>query len=624
MAFADSKSRFGDTLGNIFLCSVCCEKFKSPRILPCGHSFCHSCISSAVNSSCEHKEAPVGFNCPLCREFIPCFGDQKEWVNHFFLNKTLTHVIDISEKNLCGACEIENEETQGVNYCFECCEAMCETCTKFHKKSAASRRHTVCPFSSALDTCLQQNMNNLCVKHQERLVEFVCNDHDEPCCLLCAATQHRTCHSVEPIDVAAKKIRESSVIQDIVSKLKGYEQKLSKVKFSEEKNIDEIDKESERLGEEAEKLEEDIVRYVSELKNTFLNELAKMTKASKEKINKSTTSLNDQIQCIKKCQHSLSNIVETSDVANQVVEVCKAKQIVGQLKSFQTKEVHISLAAQEVPGFKENKKTLLFPKLQQFEVTNDIVLEIDIRTATLKKEVSFSVSGKRIYNGAFLPDETMMFPQYIYSGQCFLFKKNGTQIKQIKFGQDPLCVRNDGEEIFISRGSGMKISAISSKTFRHNRSFSTEKQCFGLDVFNNHLYIACTDSIEVVDKRGTLIQSHAVEKRVECVIVTKQGSIVYSTYDKGKVTSMDDTGNTLWTYTSLNLRFPYGLEKDSKDNIYIAGKDSYNIHVVSRDGDPLRVFDNIDRPWFIMIPPDDDNVCCICSDNTKMTVYRIT
>ncbi|XP_052680703.1 E3 ubiquitin-protein ligase TRIM4-like [Crassostrea angulata] len=625
MAFADSKSRFGDNLGNMFLCSVCCEKFKSPRILPCGHSFCHSCIASAVNSSCEHKEAPVGFNCPLCRDFIPCFGDQKEWVNHFFLNKTLTHVIDISEKNLCGACEIENEETQGVNYCFECCEAMCETCTKFHKKSAASRRHTVCPFSSALDACMQQNMNNLCVKHQERLVELVCNDHDEPCCLLCAATQHRTCHSVEPIDVAAKKIRESSVIQDIVSKLKAYEQKLSKVKFSEEKNIDEIDKESERLGEEAEKLEEDIVRYVSELKNTFLNKLAKMTKASKEKINKSTTSLNDQIQCIKKCQHSLSNIVETSDVANQVVEVCKAKQIVGQLKSFRTKEVHISLAAQEVPGFKENKKkTLLFPKLQQFEVTNDIVLEIDIRTAMLKKGVSFSVSGKQIYNGSFLHDGTMMFPQYIKSGQCFLFKKNGTQIKQIEFGQHPLCVRNDGEEIFITRGREMKISAICSKTFQHIRSFSTTKKCFGLDVFNNHLYIACIDSIEVVDKSGTLIQSHAVEKSVECVIVTRQGNIVYSACDKDKVTSMDNTGNTLWTYTSPNLRFPYGLEKDSKDNIYIAGKDSNNIHVVSRDGDPLKVFDNIEKPWFIMIPPDDDSVCCICSDNTKMTVYRIT
>lgn len=623
MAFADSKSSFGDNLGDMSLCSVCYEKFKFPRVLPCGHSFCHSCIVSATNSFCENREAPVGFSCPLCREFIPCFGDQKEWVNQFSLNKTLTHVIEISEKNLCGACEIENEETQGVNFCFECCEAMCETCTKFHKKNAASRRHTVCPLSSALDTCTQQNMNNSCLKHQERLIEFVCNDHDEPCCLLCAATQHRTCNSVEPLDVAAKKIRESSVIQDIVSKLKAYEQKLSKVKFAEEENIDEIDKQSERLREEAEKLEDDLVKYVGELKNTFLDKLARVTKASKEKINKSTTSLNDQILCIKKCQHSLSNIVENSDVANQVVEVCRAKHIVDQLKSFRTKEVHISLAAQTVCGFKENKKKILFPKLQQFEVTDDIVLEIDIRTATLKKEVSFLISSKQIYNGAFLPDGSMMFPQYNYSGQCFLFERNGKQIKQIQFGQHPLCVRNDGEEIFITSGSEMKISVISSKTFQHNRSLSMKKKCFGLDVFNNHLYIASSDSLDVIDKNGILLQSYDVEEKVECVIVTKQGNIVYSTYNRDIVTAMNDKGNTVWKYASPDLRFPYGLEKDSKDNIYIAGRDSNNIHVISRDGDSLRVFDNIDRPWFTMIPPDDDSFCCVCSDNTKMTVYHI-
>lgn len=61
----------------------------------------------------------------------------------------------------------------------------------------------------------------------------------------------------------------------------------------EEKNIDEIDKEFERLGEEVEKLEEDIVRYVSELKYIFFNEFVKMIKVSKEKINKSIISLND-------------------------------------------------------------------------------------------------------------------------------------------------------------------------------------------------------------------------------------------------------------------------------------------------------------------------------------------
>lgn len=505
---------------------------------------------------------------------------------------------------------------------MECHEAMCETCTKYHKKSPASRAHTVCPFNNALEISRQQKFDRTCVKHQERLVELVSNDHDEPCCSLCAATQHRTCHSVEPLDVAARKIKESGVIQGILSKLKCYEQKLSKVKLSQEENIDEIDKKAERLRDEAEKLEEDLVRYAGELKNKFLGELTRMTKASKEKINKSTVSLDDQIQCIKKCQQLLSD--KNPDVANQVVEVCRAKQIVGHLATLQTKGVHISLAAQKSRGFAENKKKLLFPKLQQLEVVNDIILETDIRTVTLKKNISFSISGKQIFNGAFLPDGTMIFPQFInVNAQCLLFERNGKQIKQIMFVKNPLCARNVGEEIFITSGNEKKINVISSKTFQHNRSLSMNKKCFGLDVFNNHLYIASSDSIEVMDKSGNLLQSYGVEKSVECVIVTKQGNIVYSTYDKDLVTAMNDKGNTSWTYTRPNLRFPYGLEKDSKDNVYIAGRDSNNIHVISRDGAPLRVFDDIDKPWFTMIPPDDDSVCCICSDKTMMTLYRM-
>lgn len=628
--FVDSKSGFGESLDDMSLCSVCCQKFRSPRILPCGHSFCHSCISSAVNSACEHKGAPVGFNCPLCREFIPCVGKHKEWVNQFPLNATLVHVIEISEKNLCGSCEVENEETRGVNYCFECCEAICETCTRFHKKNAASRRHTVCPLSSALDTCWQQHMYKWCLNHPDRLIELVCNDHDDPCCSLCAATQHRTCNSVEPLDVAAKKIKECGIIQDIVSKLKAYEQKLSIIKFSQEENLDEIDKESERLREEAMKLEEDLVRYVSDLKNTFLNELAKLTKASKEKVNKSTASLNEQLQCIKKCQHSLSNIVfDNSDVAKQVIELCRSKHIVHHLQTSQTMAVHISLLAQDSCNFEKVKKMIAFSKLQQLEIVKDVNHEIDMKTAVFKENVCFSIRKGYIYSGTFLPNGDMFFPQKRSfgknnGGNCLLFKRNGRIIKQVQIKQEPACLRLDGEHIFIACCIAKIINVISSKSFQYVRSFSMNKKCYGLDIWNNHLYIASSDSIEVVDKSGTLIQSHAVEESVECVIVTKQGNIVYSTYNKDKVTSMDNTWNILWTYTSLNLRFPYGLERDSKDNIYIAGKDSNNIHVVSREGDPLRVFDNIDRPWFTMIPPDDDSVCCICSDNTKMTVNRIT
>eukprot|EP00105_Crassostrea_gigas_P005216 XP_011418738.1 PREDICTED: transcription intermediary factor 1-beta-like [Crassostrea gigas] len=489
VTFVDSKNG-GESLDDTLLCSVCCEKFKSPRILPCGHSFCHSCIASAINSSCKHKEAPVGFNCPLCREFIPCFGNQKEWVNLFPLNKALLHVIEINNRKLCGACEIENEETHGVNYCIECNEVMCETCTRYHGKIAATRNHTVSLLDNALDTCRQKHMYTLCIKHPDKLIELVCNDHDDQCCSLCAATQHRTCISVESLNVAARKIKESSVIHDILSRLKSYEERLSKIKFSQENNIEEIDVESERLREEAEKLEEDLVLYVGELKNNFLDELAKVTKASKEKINRSTTSLNEQLMCIKKCQQSLSGIVENPDVEKQVLELCRCKQIVRHLQISHTKAVCIRLKAQKCCDFEEVKKTLAFSKLQQFEILRDINLEIDLPKAKLEKDVIFSITGGRVFHGIFLRDGSILFPQYMphwmqtTEGQCFLVNNSGELLKQIKFAHEPVCVHLDGDEIFITCGTSKKICVVSSKTFQLIRSFSVKKACYALDIIN--------------------------------------------------------------------------------------------------------------------------------------------
>lgn len=51
--------------------------------------------------------------------------------------------------------------------------------------------------------------------------------------------------------------------------------------------------EFEKLREEVEKLEEDLVLYVGELKNNFFDEFVKVMKVSKEKINRSIISLNE-------------------------------------------------------------------------------------------------------------------------------------------------------------------------------------------------------------------------------------------------------------------------------------------------------------------------------------------
>lgn len=84
------------------ICSICFEKFKVPRILPCSHIFCQICISSYIESSCKSKEAPVGFSCPLCREFVPApaaFDKPNKWAKCFRVCDIIEKFVKIRELN---------------------------------------------------------------------------------------------------------------------------------------------------------------------------------------------------------------------------------------------------------------------------------------------------------------------------------------------------------------------------------------------------------------------------------------------------------------------------------------------------------------------------------------------
>ncbi|MCB0368121.1 MAG: hypothetical protein KDD45_01460 [Bdellovibrionales bacterium] len=45
-------------------CPVCINVFKRPTTLPCGHTFCYSCL---LNATREHRQ------CPICRQHIDTY-----------------------------------------------------------------------------------------------------------------------------------------------------------------------------------------------------------------------------------------------------------------------------------------------------------------------------------------------------------------------------------------------------------------------------------------------------------------------------------------------------------------------------------------------------------------------
>ncbi|XP_048741625.1 E3 ubiquitin-protein ligase Midline-1-like [Ostrea edulis] len=621
------------TLDNIVedvsLCTICFEKLKLPRYLPCTHTFCHACLVSFIASCCKSKVAPLGFHCPLCREFIPCVGEQTRWVEQFPIDEMLMKFIEeLDGEKLCEPCKLDNEENEATDFCSECNEAMCETCTKYHRKLVVSRDHRVCPLTKVKGIGARPDYSRNCRQHRDRRIEMYCNDHEEPCCALCASTRHRKCDSVDTLETAAENIRKSDAIQLLIGELESHEGKLDDIRKSQEENMAEIEDVSDALAQDAEKLEEDFVNHISKLKNTYLDELSKLTKESKEKTNKNTEHIMDESDCVKKCKQTLSSIDDKTDIAEQVIKFSRSKQMFHHMKQAETKNIHLALEVNKCCEFDKIKNQVLFPKLKLQEFNRGVLSDIDLRNAELTVVSTFTIKGGQVFSGIYLKDKRMIFPQYTVFNKnrikyrYILFNEEGKVQQVIGFPREPVFVRLHGEEVYLSSTEYKIIAVVSSQTFEIIREVPVPKRCFGLDIKDDFLYIACCDSIEKMDNRGKVVYSYQVPEQVECVIVTNQGDIVYSVWSKDIVSAINKDGENIWTYTGPNLKFPFGLERDSKDNIYIAGKESGNIHVLSSEGALVRILENMKKPWFVAISPDD-STCCVCSDNKVMTIYRI-
>lgn len=82
---------------DIISCSICLEKFKHPRNLDCGHSFCTTCLHM-ININNE-------IVCPLCRK-ITTFNSEKILID-LPLNNILVSIID--ETNQINKLEMDNK-----------------------------------------------------------------------------------------------------------------------------------------------------------------------------------------------------------------------------------------------------------------------------------------------------------------------------------------------------------------------------------------------------------------------------------------------------------------------------------------------------------------------------------
>ncbi|XP_056593746.1 tripartite motif-containing protein 16-like [Triplophysa dalaica] len=186
-----------------FSCSVCLDLLKDPVTIPCGHSYCMSCITNCWNQEDQKKI----YSCPKCRQ---TFTSRPALIKNVMITEMVEELkktrlqTDVSDQCYAGPedvkCDVCTERKyKAVKSCLECLNSYCQNHLQQHESLFKDRRHHL------MDPTTKLN-DMICSKHNKHL-EIYCRTDQKCICYPCLMDEHKNHDTVTAEDERTEKQR---------------------------------------------------------------------------------------------------------------------------------------------------------------------------------------------------------------------------------------------------------------------------------------------------------------------------------------------------------------------------------------------------------------------------------
>ena len=393
-------------------CAICLGRYKHPKVLPCLHSYCKSCLEGLLKASQQQEKKQL--TCPQCKEShnVPHQGVDS-FKTYFTINNLLEllHIHEVSSGGVGKViqCESGLDENSAFARCLSCAEYLCESCFTIHQRLKATKDHNMLTLEKIKQSDKRLGVKSVqrrqyCEEHEDEVLKLFCKTCEKVICRDCALVKHRE-HNYSFIREVRPDTQKSleSLQKEVEAKLKEFKANKAYIEGLQKASGDVLNSCLKEVNEVCDKL----VQAIETRRAVLIGNLHSVHETEEVRCKQELSSVNTSIVRLSDSIHFTRNLLESGDDVEMMTVGLQAMEALKGLKKMTWNKESIK------PTLLRLEFSPLETTIRSFGKVHNTVLSSEIFTEGIPKEIytnneiMFTVKlsdaiSKRKYNATYL------------------------------------------------------------------------------------------------------------------------------------------------------------------------------------------------------------------------------
>ncbi|XP_052781191.1 uncharacterized protein LOC128217828 [Mya arenaria] len=504
---------------------------------------------------------------------------------------------------VCSPCEEDDLNTEAQYFCNQCTKYYCVNCVLVHNK--LFKRHSVLDRTDMTKWAAAPGMVDVlerCERHPGEALKLVCGDHDQLCCPVCVAMDHRHCSSIQHIPDVAKGIRKDPGFRQLPQQVAVLRKQIEDMKNDRKKNSSSLRKTRTAIVDEIKAIRKKINDILDKMEKTTVQELDRLVADQEMSIKKdmeSCTQMHDELK-------NIIDDIQSKDSSGEPPlyigfkkceeKIKKGKEILQNMSSV----VKYDLTFRKHNGIEDNLSSM-----KTFgELNESNVFGAQPCTSLFPRDHVFATEGYKEYNVKMSSDRCncdiegicglpggevvitdgtnkkvkLLDQEYRVVDHCDV-PKYPLDVCHIGGNEVAVCVNNNDDRCelhFINITKGKLVTT---------RKLSFTHRCYSAAYHGSNLYISSRTALYVYTMTGKLIEKLYEDKSMTRIAISNEGKIIYITnFSNNQLITLDNLGNKLATFTDPDLLKPRGVHVTAAGHVFVCCHNSHTVLQVDKDG----------------------------------------